>query len=172
MKFLLALSLFSALLVAGFILMGVSLDENVVVEESIVVEAPPAIVWNELTAFSQHHKWQKSVEALYNYNNSARQIRYNFDRKTIMANQQVRIRENAQTIDFIKIGNEEYSELNGIGGSMRIAALADGNTEVHWQITYNIPQISLKMINRFALENKIHDLLKNNLQSFKKYLES
>ncbi|MCB0281835.1 MAG: SRPBCC family protein [Calditrichae bacterium] len=172
MKFFLTLSLISAFIVAGFILMGVSLDENVVVEESIVVEAPPAVVWNELTSFGQHHKWQKTIEALYNYNNSARQIRYNFDRKTIMANQQVRIRENAQTIDFIKIGAEEYSELQDIGGSMRTVALADGNTEVHWQITYTIPQISLKMINRFSLEEKIHKLLKKNLLSFKNYMES
>ena len=172
MKILLSISIICGLALIAFILFGISLDENVVVEESIVVDAPSAVVWTALTSFDQHHKWQKSIEVLYNYNNSARQVRYNFGDRTLLVNQQVRIRESALSIDFIQIGKEEYTTLQKFGGQIVLNPLSDGNTEIKWSITYTTPSISEKVINRYKNEKLFRALLKTNLESFKNFIES
>jgi len=120
MKFLLILSILLSLSLASIVTYGYTLNNENSIKETIVLEAPDVVVWNAISNFSDHHKWRKSIKALYNYNFSARQVRFIFGEKTIMANQQVRVRENANTIDFIQIGKEEYTQLKNIGGQISV----------------------------------------------------
>ncbi len=171
MKFLLSISIIISLFLIAIFAYGFSLNDEVDIEQSLVLEAPDIVVWNTITNFKDHHKWQKSIKALYNYNYSARQVRYLIGDKTIMANQQVRIRETGNAIDFILIGKEEYTQLKNIGGQISVTSLADGNTEIRWKITYLTESITQKLINKFIIQPKLESLLSKNLSSFKSYIE-
>jgi len=171
MKFFLALSILISLFLISVFAYGFSLDEEINIEQSLVLEVPDIVVWNALTNFEDHHKWQKSIKALYNYNSSARQVRYIIGDKTIMTNQQVRIRETANTIDFIQIGKEEYTKLKNLGGQITVKNLADGNTEIRWKITYLTKSITQKLINKFKIQPNLESLLSKNLNSFKSHIE-
>lgn len=171
MKYLLPVSILAVLSMLGALFIGLTLQSDISVEKNIVVEAPVAIIWNELNSFDNHPKWQKSMQTLYNYNNSARQVRYNFADNTLMANQQVRIRENATSIDFIHIGKEEYSLLKNIGGQIVLTSLADGSSEITWTISYQAESISLRLLSWLYIEDKIGGLISENLNAFKFYLE-
>ena len=172
MKYLLALSILICLFLLSIFAYGFSLSDENNIEHSLVLEAPDIVVWNAITNFEDHHKWRKSIKALYNYNYSARQVRYIIGDKTIMANQQVRVRENANTIDFIQIGKEEYTQLKNIGGEISVKRLADRNTEIRWNLTYTTESITQKLINKFIIQPKLDLLLAGNLRSFKSYIEN
>ncbi len=171
MKIFLVLSIICSLLLFSLFTYGFSINKQVKIEGSLVLEVPDIVVWNAISNFEDHHKWQKRIKALYNYNKSARQVRYLINDKTIMANQQVRVRDNANTIDFIQIGKEEYTQLKSIGGQISINALADGNTEIRWSITYTAESITQKLLNKFIIQPHLELLLSNNLSSFKSYIE-
>lgn len=171
MKFFLSLSILISLFLLAIFAYSFSLDDEVNIEQSLVLEAPDIVVWNAISNFKDHHKWQKSTKALYNYNYSARQVRYLIDGKTIMANQQVRVREKASTIDFIQIGKEEYTKLKNIGGQISVKHLMDGNTEIRWKITYFAKTITQKLVNKFVIQPELELLLSKNLHSFKSYIE-
>ncbi len=171
MKIFLIISTLLAFFIASIFAYGFSLNQQVEIGHSLVLEAPDVVVWNAATKFDDHHKWQKSITALYNYNNSARQVRYLLGDKTIMANQQVRVRENATTIDFIQIGMEEYTKLKNIGGQISVKRLADGNTELGWKITYTAESVMDRLIDKFFVQPKLKQLLSKNLRSLKSYIE-
>jgi hypothetical protein len=171
MKYFLALSIAVSLSLLALVAYGLSLSSENIIEKSLVLKAPDIVVWNAISNFEDNHKWQKSIKTLYNYNYSARQVRYIIGNKTIMANQQVRVRETANTIDFIQIGKEEYTQLKNIGGQISVKHLADGNTEIKWRITYFAETITQKIINKFTIHPSLEELLSKNLNSFKSYTE-
>ncbi|KAA3609925.1 MAG: hypothetical protein D8M58_08215 [Calditrichaeota bacterium] len=171
MKYFLVISIVITSLFLAILGYSFSLNEEINIKHSLVLEAPDIVVWNALTNFEDHHKWQKSIKALYNYNYSARQVRYLIGDKTIMANQQVRVLESANTIDFIQIGKEEYTALKNIGGQISVKSLADGNTEISWKLSYRVNSITQKLINKFEIQSHLDILLSNNLNSLKSYIE-
>jgi len=164
-----ALLTFAVLILA---VLGLSTPQQPVLQESIVIEAPQAVVWNTLLRFEEHDKWQSETATLYNHNFTHRQVRYNLDGATIIANQQVRVREGATTVDFIEVGKERYSMLHEIGGQIVLSGLADGSTEVRWQISYRLPGVTTRLFHRFKLERQFRGLLRSNLQAFKEHIES
>jgi len=172
MKYFLPISiLVAAFLIIGFVF-GLGLESEIKIDEKIIIEAPNAVVWNIVSNFEEHHKWQKSIHTLNNYNNSARQISYNLDDRTIMVNQQIRIRKNANTIDFIQIGNEEFTQLRNFGGQIVLTSLADGGTEVMWVMTYSAESVTLKLLNYFYIEPQLRLLMLKNLRSLKSFVEN
>jgi uncharacterized membrane protein len=171
MKFIAFISAIVLLLFSLIIFYGLTLSDQTEIEEIIVIEAPLPVVWNSLLDFKEHSKWLKSIETLYNNKNSARQVRYNFGENTILVNQQVRIRESAKAIDFFQIGQEKFTELEGISGQIFLQHLADGNTEVHWKIMYSVKTLSQRVVAKFSAEPDIKNLIRENLSSFKKYNE-
>jgi uncharacterized membrane protein len=171
MKYFLPISVLAALiLIVGFVL-GSSLENKIVINDRVTIEAPGAVVWNTISNFDEYHKWQKSIHALNNYNNTARQISYYLNGKTLMVNQQIRIRKNANSIDFIQIGKEAFSQLQNFGGNISLTFLADGSTEVEWTLTYSAESVTLKLINYFYIEEKLRSLVKSNLASLKSFVE-
>jgi hypothetical protein len=153
------------------VVIGLTLSDTTEIAESITIEAPKTVVWTALASNIDEHKWLQSIDALYNYNASARQVRYLIEDKTILVNQQVRIRENASTIDYFQIGKEKYTELQDFSGQILVTSLADGSSEVQWKIRYSTETLSERLINRFSIVSKIRSLLKVNLRSFKNYIE-
>ena len=154
-----------------FIFLGFTLSDKTEISESIVIEAPKTVVWNGLSDFNEEHKWLKSIDVLYNYNATARQVRYIFGDKTLLVNQQVRLRESAFTIDYFQIGKEKYTELQDFSGQIQVTSLADGSSEIQWKISYTTASLSQRLVNRFSIESKISKLLKTNLLSFKNFVE-
>jgi len=170
-KFLSLISIICAGIFIAFLVIGLTLSDKTEITETIVIEAPKMVVWNSLSSSNEEHKWLKSIDVLYNYNSSARQIRFKFGNKTLLVNQQVRLRESASTIDYFQIGKEKYSQLQDFSGELLVTSLADGSSEVQWKISYATETISQRLINRFSLVSKIRNLLKVNLQSFKNYFD-
>ena len=152
-------------------IIGLTLSDATEINETIIIEAPRTVVWTALANSNEEHKWLKSVDVLYNYNASARQIRYLFKNKTLLINQQVRIRESAFAIDYFQIGREKYTEFQDFSGQLMVTSLADGSSEVRWKISYTTGTLSQRLINRFSLVSKIRNLIKTNLYSFKNFIE-
>lgn len=171
MKLLSFVAIVLAAIFSGIVFYGITLSDKTEINETIVIEAPKMIVWKSLSNFSEKHKWLKSIEALYNFNFSARQVRYMFGEKTILVNQQVRLRENAYTIDYFQIGKEKYTALQDFSGQISVSSLADGSSEIQWKITYTTNTLSEKLANKFSLEPLINQLLKTNLRSFQNYID-
>ena len=171
MKLLSFIAILLAAIFTALIFYGVTLSDKTEITQTIVIEAPKTVVWNSLSNFSEKHKWLKSIETLYNFNFSARQVHYLFKEKTILVNQQVRLRENANTIDYFQIGQEKYTELQDFSGQISVSSLADGSSEVQWKITYTTETLSQKLVNQFSLVPKINQLLKINLLSFRNYID-
>lgn len=170
-KFLSFLSIIFAGAFTAIFIVGLTLSNKSEIVETIVIEAPKTVVWNALSNSADEHKWLKSIDVLYNYNASARQIRYKFAGKTLLVNQQVRLRENANTIDYFQIGKEKYTELQDFSGQLVVSSLADGSSEVQWKISYSTETLSQRLVNRFSLDPKIRNLIKTNLRSFKDYID-
>jgi len=170
-KFLSFFSIIFAGIFTAILIVGLTLSDKSEIIETIVIEAPKTVVWNALSNSTEEHKWLKSIDALYNYNASARQIRFKFGEKTLLVNQQVRLRESANTIDYFQIGKEKYTELQDFSGQLLVSSLADGSSEVQWKISYSTETLSQRLINRFSLDSKIRNLLKLNLRSFKNYID-
>lgn len=155
----------------AFIIYGVSLSKRTEIMQSTAIEAPASVVWNVVSNSDGQHKWLKSIEALYNFNASARQVRYIFDDNTILVNQQVRKRESANTIDYFQISREKYTELQDFSGQISVISLADGSSEVQWKISYTTQTLSQNLVNHFSLVPKITQFIKTNLKSLKNYIE-
>ena len=170
-KFLSFISIISTGFFSALIIIGLTLSNKTEITESIVIEAPETVVWNTISSSNEEHKWLKSIDVLYNYNASARQIRFLFGDKTILVNQQVRLRESAHTIDYFQIGKEKYTGLQDFSGQLFVNALADGSTEIQWKISYSTETLSQRLVNRFSLVPKFQHLLKTNLRSFKNFIE-
>lgn len=170
-KFLSFLSIVCAGFFTALFILGLTLSDTTEISETIIVEAPRTVVWNALANSNEEHKWLNSMDVLYNYNESARQIRYLFEDKTLLINQQVRLRESAFTIDYFQIGKEKYTEFQDFSGQIMVTSLADGSSEVKWKISYTTYTISQRLINRFSLVSKISNLIKRNLHSFKNFIE-
>jgi hypothetical protein len=166
---------FVSIVCGGFVtalcIIGLTLSDTTEISETMIIEAPRTVVWNALANSSDDHKWLKSIDVLYNYNASARQIRYLFDDKTLLINQQVRLRESAYTIDYFQIGREKYTEFQDFSGQLVVTSLADGSSEIEWKISYTTKTLSQRLINRFSLTSKIKSLIKKNLYSLKNYIE-
>ncbi len=171
MKILAGSSFILAIVLALFLIFGISLSDQTEIVEIIQIEAPIPVVWNTLTKFDEHAKWQVSTKTLYNFNNSARQVHYNFDNKTILVDQQVRVRENARAIDFFQIGSEQFTSLGSFSGQIVLYPLADGSTEIRWKIMYTVKSISQRIVSNLFLEQKFEDLLSANLKALKNYIE-
>lgn len=171
MKILAAISLVLATLFILIMLYGISLSNQIEVTEIIQIDAPVPVVWNTLAKFDEHSKWQKSIKSLYNYNNSTRQVHYNFEEETILVNQQVRVRKGAKAIDFFQIGSEQFTSLEGFSGQIVLEPLADGSTEVRWKIMYSTKTLSQKIVSNLSIEGKFRDLLTINLEALKIYIE-
>lgn len=168
------LTIFSTILliiVSSIMIYGFSLNSQTEIEEMIIVEAPPAVVWNSLADFNEHNKWLQSIKVLYNYKNTARQVHYNFGDKTILVNQQVRVRAGAKAIDYFQIGNEKFSDIEGLSGQINLVVLPDGNSEIHWKIMYSLNTLSQKVIAKFSVEKRFRALIGKNLIAFKNFIE-
>ena len=160
------------LLVAlAFVVYGIILGKHTLIRESLIIEAPVDVVWNNVHNFDEHSKWMKGLSPLYNYKHSARQIRYNIGDRTLMVNQQVRTRENAYSIDFIRIGHERYGEIENLNGSISLHSLADGTTELTWIIDYTLDTISPRVINALFVRPKLKRLIHINALALKAYIE-
>lgn len=171
MKILAGISVILTTIFGFFLLYGFSLNDQAEIEKVIQIEAPTPVVWNVLTKFEDHPKWQKSIKALYNYNNSARQVYYIFGEQTILVNQQVRVRDGARAIDFFQIGAVQFTSLEGFSGQIVVVTLADGSTEVRWKIMYSVNTLSQKIVSKVSIEGQFENLLTSNLTSLKKYIE-
>ncbi len=162
---------FLLLATIAFLVYGLARGPETQIQASAIIEAPVDIVWNNLSNFNEHSKWMRDIIPLYNYNHSARQIRYNIGENTIMANQQVRVRKNAYSIDFIHIGRERYTEIDDLHSGISLHALADGSTEVKWQISYSLHSVSARVLNAFLVKPKFQTLLQKNIRALKSYIE-
>ncbi|RMH63360.1 MAG: hypothetical protein D6677_07350, partial [Calditrichaeota bacterium] len=78
---------------------------------TVTIDAPPTVVWNTLSRLERPQPWLKDKTLLYNYDHTSRQVQWSVGEKTLLINQQVRIREAARAIDFLQIGDETYSLL-------------------------------------------------------------
>ena len=171
MKILAISSIILASLLTLFLIYGLGLSDQTEIVEIAQIDAPLAVVWNTITKFDEHSKWQNSIKTLYNFNNSARQVHYNFDEKTILINQQVRVRENARAIDFFQIGSEQFTSLGSFSGQLVLSPLADGSTEIRWKIMYTVKSISQRIVSNLLLENQFKNLISSNLRALKNYIE-
>lgn len=171
MRLLLIGAVIIALFLTSLLIYGTTLSAQVEIEHSVLVEAPDAVVWSAITTFPDHNKWQQDIDALYNFNYSARQVRYHFNDKTILVNQQVRVLESKKLVDFIQIGDDSYSEIDDLGGELRLLVLEDGNSEVYCKIKYTLSNPTEKLLNKFYIVPQFERLIANNLNALKKYIE-
>ena len=170
MKTLLTITL--VLLTAWLAVLGraLYLPADVTYESQITIEAPLAVVWNTLTRLEDQDNWLTDKKVLYNFDNTSRQVQWNLQGKTLLINQQVRIREAARAIDFLQIGHEKYSLLENFNETMQLRELPDGSTEVRWSYQYRLPLPLPRFIDSIGNASLFRESLKRNIRALKRYI--
>ena len=173
MKILIFISTALILLWIAFVGYIFTLPENITVEKTTVIEAPLIVCWNTIIDFENHSKWLKYTDVLYNYNNSNRQVRYNFQNQSVlMGNQQVRVLNNTNSIDFIPIGKERYSGLDSLSGKIELKSLPAGNTEILWRIRFKTTSLFQRFAAQKIILPRLTEILFLNTSAFKDFIEN
>ena len=170
MKALLTITL--VLLTAWLAVLGSALylPADVTYESQITIEAPLAVVWNTLTRLEDQDSWLTDKKVLYNFDNTSRQVQWNLQGKTLLINQQVRIREAARAIDFLQIGHEKYSLLENFNETIQLHELPDGSTEVRWSYQYHLPHPLPRFIDSIGNASLFWESLNRNIRALKRYI--
>jgi len=109
-------------------------------------------------------------KVIYNFDNTSRQVQWNLKGKTLLINQQVRIRESAKAIDFLQIGQEKYSLLENFNETIQLRELPDGSTEVRWSYQYHIPELLPRLVDNRENTTLFENSLQRNIRALKRYI--
>ncbi len=170
MKALLTLTMILLTAWLGLLARAAYLPADIRYESVITIEAPLPVVWNALTRLEDQDNWLVDKKVLYNFDNTSRQVQWNLKGKTLLINQQVRIRESARAIDFLQIGHEKYSLLENFNETMQLRELPDGATEVRWSYQYHIPELLPRLVDNRENTTLFENSLQRNIRALKRYI--
>lgn len=163
----LLLIFFSVLLILGVLSAS---DSNVRV--SGIIEAPKAVVMKVLLDIENHQQWWKTIKGQeYFPETNRRNVTYILDSRKIIVPEKIQYLPSENTLIFRQNDPIPRAHIQNWMMELSLRELADGNTEIIWQIHYQIKPIFVKVINRLFLKPNLRAMIRQNIQSLKTFIE-
>jgi len=163
----LLLVFFSALLILGVLSAS---DSNVRV--SGIVEAPLAVVLKALLDIENHEQWWKAIaEQEYTPETNARRVIYIIGSRKIILQEKIQYLPAENTLLFKQNDPIPRAHIQNWLMEINLRDLADGNTEIIWQIRYQVKPIFVKVLNGVFLKPMLNSMIRKNIQSLKTFIE-
>jgi|GEM_PF-4158369 len=163
----LLLVFFSALLILGVLSAS---DSNVRV--SGIVEAPQAVILKVLLDIENHNQWWTVIEEQeYTPETNSRRVIYSLGSRKVIMQEKIQYLPTENTLLFKQNDPIPRAHIQNWLMEISLRDLADGNTEIIWQIHYQVKPIFVKVLNGVFLKPMLNSMIRKNIQSLKTFIE-
>jgi len=173
MKLFSIISVIFTLFFTAILLEGIMSSSDSSVTASITIEAPQPVIYNTLQDVSNYEQWNTlSSGKDFSEQNLVRSTIYKIGSQTISIQEKLTILQNENTFLFVQIDSLPGSFLTNLNNAVSFKGLSDGTSEISWQTSYSISNITANLINRIYIKSALKKALAKNLKSLKKHIEN
>ncbi|MEJ2544116.1 MAG: SRPBCC family protein [Calditrichaceae bacterium] len=172
MKFFTILASAFILFFTSLLILGVVSGSEFDVDTSITIEAPQVVVLKELVDFNNYYKWCPNItKSEYNSESQFRESIYKMDEHFVKIHEKVQIITSKNIILFSDHNKQPHGYIQNIVNEIHLKENSDGTTEVNWEIRYTLKPMLSKILNIFAVQPALKQMLNENLNGLKKNFE-
>ena len=152
---------------------GIMTSSSTSVSASITIEAPQPVIYNTLKDVLNYEQWNTlSSGKNFSEKDLTRSAVYNIGTQHISINEKLTILPKENSFLFAQVDSLPGSFLTDLNNAVSYKGLADGTTEISWQTSYSISNITANLINRIYIKPALKQALADNLKSLKEHIEN
>ncbi len=154
-----------SLLLAGLLILMFTSQRETRLAAEMTTEIPQPVVFKQLAIWLAHDSY------LIELPDSARMSCVLFD--TMQVHYRLNFNKRRFTIDFVPLQKDDpFQPLKGVQQKIRITRLTDGTTAIHWELWYDVPGFTPRLLNRLFWKKRLKEYLQEQMHQVRKYLES
>ncbi len=154
-----------SVLLLGFLILIFTSPRETRLTAETTTEIPQPVVFKQLAIWLAHDSY------LIELPDSVRMSCVLFD--TMQVNYRLNFDKRRFTIDFVPLQkNDPLQPFKGVRQKIGITRLADGTTGIHWELWYDVPGFTPRLLNRLFWKKRLKEYLQKQMQQVRKYLES
>ncbi len=172
MKIITAVSIVLIVLVSFLFLYGLFSDEQSEVSAEIIIEAPASVPLNHLMAFSEYALWTDLIKPLnFDPKRNIRKVTYFIDERPFTFNEEIHLFQTERALALNQIDGFRQSYIRNIRQHISIKSLPDGTASVRWNLRYEIPSVTGRILNPLTVAPRFRRFVAENLSNLKTYIE-
>lgn len=171
MKTVIFITALMLIIYSGVFISGILQEPDHVIEKTINIEVPEAVVFNTMIDFNHYQDWCVNlVENRLSSDYTSRQVRYSLWPIDLILEEKVEINLQKRTIVTRQAASNPSSYLHEFRNDIRMSSLSDGTTNVIWRVSYRVEPIYAKFLNMVLIKPQLEEVIEQNLQGLNQYM--